>query len=51
MLEQITEALPNLKLQFFDPVVARGRPKEADLRSLDRLADEIAAMHRNTGII
>lgn len=51
MLEQITEALPNLKLQFFDPVVARGRPKDADLLSLDRLADEIAAMHRSIGII
>lgn len=46
MLEQITEALPNLKLQFFDPVVAKGYPKEVDFRALDRLADEIAAKHR-----
>lgn len=46
MLEQITEAIPNLKLQFFDPVVAKGYPKEADFRALDRLADEIAAKHR-----
>lgn len=46
MLEQITVALPNLKLQFFDPVVARGRPKEADFQALDRLADEIAAKHK-----
>jgi flavorubredoxin len=46
MLEQITVALPNLKLQFFDPVVAKGRPKEADFLALDRLADEIAAKHR-----
>ena len=41
MLEQITESLPNLKLQFLDPVVAKGRPKEADFQSLDRLAGEI----------
>ena len=46
MLEQITAALPNLKVQFLDPVVAKGRPKEADFRALDRLADEISAKHR-----
>jgi flavorubredoxin len=46
MLEQITEAIPNLKVQLFDPVVAKGYPKEADFRALDRLADEIAAKHR-----
>ena len=45
MLEQITEALPNLKLQFLDPVVAKGLPKEGDLLALERLADEIAAFH------
>jgi flavorubredoxin len=46
MLEQITEALPNLKLQFLDPVVAKGRPRQADFQALERLADEIASMHR-----
>jgi flavorubredoxin len=46
MLEQITETLSGLNLQFFDPVVSRGFPKEADLRALDRLAEEIAASHR-----
>ncbi|HNX08876.1 MAG TPA: FprA family A-type flavoprotein [Methanothrix sp.] len=45
MLEQITTALPGLKLQFIDPVVARGLPRESDFRALDRLADEIAALH------
>lgn len=45
MLEQITEALPNLKLQFLDPVVAKGLPKEGDFADLDRLAEEIAALH------
>ncbi len=45
MLEQISEALPNLLLQMLDPVVAKGIPKEADYRALDRLAEEIAALH------
>jgi flavorubredoxin len=47
MLEQITLALPNLKLEFLDPVVAKGRPKEADFQGLDRLAEEIAAKHKD----
>ena len=46
MLEQITQTMPNLKLQLFDPVIAKGYPKEADFRRLDRLADEILAKHR-----
>ncbi|MBN1234861.1 MAG: FprA family A-type flavoprotein [Methanotrichaceae archaeon] len=46
MLEQITVALPNLKLQLLDPVIAKGRPKEADFKALDRLAEEISVMHR-----
>jgi flavorubredoxin len=45
MLEQITVALPSLKLQLLDPVIAKGHPKEADFRALDRLADEILAKH------
>ena len=51
MLEQITLALPNLKLQFLDPVVAKGHPKEADFRALDRLADEILAKHRELNVV
>ena len=50
MLEQITVALPNLKLQFFDPVVAKGHPNEADFQALDRLAEEISAKHRELEI-
>lgn len=46
MLEQITQAMPNMKVQFFDPVVVKGYPMEADFRRLDRLADEILAKHR-----
>ena len=46
MLEQITESLSSLKVEFLDPVVARGRPKEDDFAALDRLADEIAALHQ-----
>lgn len=50
MLEQITEAMPNLKLQFLDPVVAKGHPKQTDFQALDRLADEILAKHKELKI-
>lgn len=50
MLEQIKEAMPNLKLQFLDPVVAKGHPKLADFQALDRLADEILAKHKELKI-
>ncbi len=50
MVEQITAALPSLKLRLFEPVVVKGHPKEADFRSLDRLADEILAAHRELKI-
>jgi len=50
MVEQITAALPSLKLKLFEPVVAKGHPKEADFRALDRLADEILAAHKELKI-
>ena len=51
MVEQITAALPNLKVQVIGPVVAKGHPKDADFKALDKLADEILAKHRELGII
>jgi flavorubredoxin len=50
MAEQITAALPNLKVKLLDPVVAKGYPRDEDLRALDRLAEEILAKHRELGI-
>ena len=50
MLEQITEALPSLKLQLLDPVVAKGRPKEPDFLALDRLAEDIAGLHQKLSL-
>jgi flavorubredoxin len=40
---RIKELLPGLKnqLHFFDPVLIKGRPKQADFEALDRLAEEI----------
>lgn len=51
MVEQITGAIPNLKVLVLSPVIAKGHPKEADFKDLDRLADEILARHRELKLV
>ena len=51
MLEQITGSLTNLKVEILDPVVTKGYPKEENLESLDRLADQISQKHRDLKLI
>jgi len=46
MVERITGMLSNLNVELLDSVVAKGFPKEQDLRELDRLADEILEKHK-----
>ena len=46
MLEQITGALTNLRVEILDPVVIKGLPEEEDFRALDRLADGILDKHK-----
>jgi hypothetical protein len=43
--------MPNLKVQVLGPVVARGHPKEADLKALEKLADEILARHKELKLV
>ena len=50
MVEQITGMLTNLKVEVIEPVIAKGYPKEGDLRALDGLADEILKRHKQQGI-
>jgi flavorubredoxin len=49
-IEQIAAMLPNLKVEIIEPVIIKGYPKEADLESLDKLADTIAGKHKAAGI-
>jgi len=51
MLEQITGALTNLKVEVLDPVVIQGFPEEGDFRALDRLADGILDRHKGLGLM
>jgi flavorubredoxin len=51
MLEQITGLIGNLKVDLIEPVVAKGLPRDADFDALDKLADKIAAKHKEIGLI
>jgi flavorubredoxin len=50
LAETIKASLPNLKVEFLDGVICRGLPRETDLRALDKLADAVAAKHREIGL-
>jgi flavorubredoxin len=51
MVEQITGLIGNLKVEVIEPVVAKGLPRNADFDALDKLADKIAAKHKEIGLI
>jgi flavorubredoxin len=46
MLEQIKGMMTNLKVEFIEPLIVKGYPKEEDFKSLDKLADEILKKHK-----
>jgi flavorubredoxin len=51
MLEQIKGMTTNLKVEFIEPVIVKGYPKEEDFKSLDKLADEILQKHKDYNVI
>ncbi|MCE5186839.1 MAG: FprA family A-type flavoprotein [Planctomycetaceae bacterium] len=51
MVEQITGLLGNLKLELFDPVLAKGLAAEETFSALDGLADKILAKHRQLRLV
>lgn len=51
MVEQLGFVTSNLKVEVIEPVIAKGYPREADLRALDRLADDIRAKHADAGCL
>ncbi|MCK5271816.1 MAG: FprA family A-type flavoprotein [Sedimentisphaerales bacterium] len=51
MVEQLAGMMTNLKVEILEPVVIKGFPKEDAFASLDRLADDILAKHKEIGIV
>ncbi|MBO3842903.1 MAG: FprA family A-type flavoprotein [Candidatus Brockarchaeota archaeon] len=48
--QQIAQMLSPLKVEFLEPVVVKGYPREDALRALDRLASEISERHKKHGL-
>ncbi len=49
-VEQLGAMLTAVKPEILPPLLCKGVPREADFRSLDRLADDIATRHRQAGL-
>ena len=48
-VETLTALMPNLKVEIFDPVLAKGYPREADFQALENLAETIVQKHKEQG--
>lgn len=48
-IEQLKGVMGNLKVETLEPVLCKGLPRSADFHALDKLADTIAAKHREQG--
>jgi len=44
-VDQLAGLMPNVKAEFFEPVMCKGLPRAEDYAALDRLAEGIAAKH------
>lgn len=51
MVQQITQALSSLKVEFLGSVLAKGYPKEETFIALDKLAEAIFERHRERGLV
>jgi flavorubredoxin len=51
VVEQTAELIPNLKVELLDPVLCEGFPRDKEFEALDRLADAVAARHREEEIL
>ena len=49
-IKKIGDFMPNLKLEFLDPVTCKGQPTNAKFEALDQLAESIEAKHRKAGL-
>ncbi|MBI5000970.1 MAG: FprA family A-type flavoprotein [Euryarchaeota archaeon] len=50
-VEQVTGMLGNLKVELYEPVLVKGKPRNEDYEKLDRLADQILDRHKGAGLV
>lgn len=51
MIDQLTGLMSNLKLELFEPVLAKGLALDETYTAIDDLADKIAEKHRQLGVM
>jgi flavorubredoxin len=51
MVEHIKGMLTNVRVEFIEPVLVKGYPREADFQLLDKIADEILQKHKEHNLI
>jgi flavorubredoxin len=50
IVDQIVNLIPKLKVELFNPVIIKGRPRDEDFILLDKLVDEIVSKHKELGL-
>ncbi len=50
IVDKIVNMIPKLKVELYNPVIIKGRPREEDFVLLDKLADEIVSKHKELGL-
>ena len=51
MVDVFKAAMPNLRVEFLEPVVCKGLPKAADMEAIDGLAVAVAEKHKGLGLM
>ena len=51
MVKQIESLLDRMQVEMFEPVIAKGVPRDDDMIALENLADQIYAKHKEAGLI
>jgi len=51
VVETLAGMIPNLEVEVIEPVIIKGIPQEDDYKALDKLADAIAAKHKEAGLL
>ncbi|PWI48106.1 MBL fold hydrolase [Candidatus Heimdallarchaeota archaeon B3_Heim] len=50
VVDQIVNLIPKLKVELFNPVIIKGKPRDEDFSLLDNLVDEIVRKHEELGL-
>lgn len=50
VVDQIVNLITKLKVELLNPVIIKGKPRDEDFTSLDKLVDEIVSKHEELGL-